>query len=155
MASCLESLWLLLSHMEWYFALVRAMVFRSILQQKAEPTQSYSAQNTTLDFLLSHPITIELLQTICKEIRRFALFVSKNSGPSAPYPGSSQTTLLLDVISTSQLQSVLRDRVEKFGVRLDAWEQILHQLSTIQNQWRNGEFEVCVSIHASLIHCPL
>ncbi|KAJ9105248.1 hypothetical protein QFC21_001614 [Naganishia friedmannii] len=134
-----ESLWLLLSHMEWYFALVRAIVFRVVLLPKEEPAQSYSAQSTTLDFLLSHPVTLELLQTLCKEIRRFALFVSRNSMPSAPYPGSTQTVLLLDVISTSQLQNVLRDRVEKFGVRLDAWEQILDQLSIVQEQWRKDD----------------
>ena len=133
--------------MEWYFALVRAIVFRSILLPKEEPAPSYSAQSMTLDFLLSHPVTLELLQTLCKEIRRFALFVSRNGMPSAPYPGSSQSVLLLDAISTSQLQSVLRDRVEKFGVSLDVWEQILHQLSVIQDQRRNGELQICVSTH--------
>ncbi|KAJ9120766.1 hypothetical protein QFC22_002698 [Naganishia vaughanmartiniae] len=134
-----ESLWLLLSHMEWYFALVRAIVFRSVLLPKEEPDPSQSAQSTTPDFLLSHPVALELLQTLCKEIRRFSLFVSKNGMPSAPYPGSSQTALLLDVISTSQLQSVLRDRVEKFGIRLDAWEQILQRLLVVQEQRRNDD----------------
>ncbi|KAJ9108139.1 hypothetical protein QFC19_002606 [Naganishia cerealis] len=144
-----ESLWLLLSHMEWYFELVRATIFRSILSDEQESSYLCSAQTTTLDFLLSHPVTLELLQALCKEIRRFALFVCRNSMPSAPYPGSSETALLLDAVSTSQLQSILRDRVEKFGVRLNAWEQVLHQLSFMQQARQNDDEAELISAQLS------
>lgn len=138
-----ESAWLLLSHMEWYFQLVRTVVCRSLLPDEGQSATSISPQNAALDFLLSHPLALKLLLAICNEIRGFALFVTRNTLPSAPYPGSSQTALLLDAVSTSQLQNVLRDRVENLGIRISHWERVLHQLSQSQEGVAIGKKAIC------------
>lgn len=127
--------------MEWYFQLVRIVVLRSVLssESESEGSTSISTENAALDFLLSHPLALKLLQAICSEIRGFALFVTRNTMPSAPYPGSSQTALLLDAVSTSQLQNVLRDRVENLGIRVSQWQRVLQQLSQLQDEHTIGK----------------
>lgn len=138
-----ESAWLLLSHMEWYFQLVRTILCRSLLPDERQSSTSISPQDAALDFLLSHPLALKLLLAICNEIRGFALFVTRNTLPSAPYPGSFQTALLLDAVSTSQLQNVLRDRLENLGIRISHWERVLHQLSQSQEGDLIGKKAIC------------
>jgi hypothetical protein len=140
----IESAWLLLAHMEWYFQLVRTIVLRSLLSTEDSGSTFVSAQNSALDFLLTHPLALKLLLAICTEIRGFALFVTRNTLPSAPYPGSSQTALLLDAVSTSQLQNILRDRVENLGIRFSHWERVLRQLSQIEDENSTGKKPYCL-----------
>jgi hypothetical protein len=125
--------------MEWYFQLVRTIVLRSLLSTEDSGSTVVSAQHSALDFLLTHPLALKLLLAICTEIRCFALFVTRNTLPSAPYPGSSQTALLLDAVSTSQLQNILRDRVENLGIRLSHWERVVRQLSQMAEENSTGK----------------
>ena len=123
--------------MEWYFQLVRTIAFRSVLsaaQEALESPYSTPAQTSAIDFVLSHPAALKLMQTICTEARGFALSITNNKVPAAPYPGSSQIALTRDAASTSLLQNILRDRVQGLGIRVSGWQRALEQLSLSQQE---------------------
>lgn len=140
--------------MEWYFQLVRSVVLRSIMSSAASGPDPISVENSAIDFLLMHPLALKLLLSICSEIRGFALFVTRNTLPSAPYPGSSQTALLLDAVSTSLLQNILRDRVENLGIRLSLWQGVLRKLAQIDEGDSTSKSSIQTTRDPSCLHCP-
>ncbi|GHJ84275.1 hypothetical protein NliqN6_0677 [Naganishia liquefaciens] len=96
------------------------------------------AQNAAIDFVLSHPAALRLSQIICSEARGFALSITNNNAPAAPYPGSSQIALTRDAASASLLQSILRDQIEGLGIRISEWQRILNQLAHSQLEQSSG-----------------
>jgi hypothetical protein len=75
-------------------------------------------------------------------MRGFALKVSNETVPAAPYPGSSQIALIRDAASTSLLQNILRDQVEGLGIRVSEWQRILGQLSRSQEEHSSGTSDI-------------